>query len=177
MKKPQILVFASISRSVFRSVFTHFFAFSLGVWLTLGASSAYAQDRYQTTLNKEVKFMTSLSDDLALAQSQKKPLLIFFSQTDCSFCHNVRSQFLKALALDAKSGVIVREVMQGTAQSLGSEPADAFAKRMGVKFFPTVIIYDAQLKRLADPLIGSDTSGFYGLYLERAIEQSLAALN
>jgi thioredoxin-related protein len=138
--------------------------------------AAYAQDKYQDTLNKEVKFITNLQADLAQAKVQKKPLLILFSQVDCSFCHNVRSQFLKHLALDPKATVIVREVMQDTTQSLGVESANAFSKRMGIKFYPTVVIYDSQLKPLADPLIGSDTSGFYGSYLERAVDEAAAAL-
>lgn len=152
---------------------------ALGVVLTafFAQGAAQAQDAYQSTLNKEVKFMTSLSADRALAAAQKKPLLIFYSQTNCSFCHNVRSQFLKSLAANPASPVIVREIMQGTQQSLGEQSGDEFTKRMGIKFFPTVVIYNAQLKPLADPLIGSDTSGFYGLYLERAIEQAQAALN
>jgi thioredoxin-related protein len=137
---------------------------------------AQAQDIYQATLNKEVKFVIDLQADLALAKAQKKPLLILFSQVDCRFCHNVRSQFLKHIALDPKAPVIVREVMSGAGYSVGKETADAFYKRMGVKFFPTVVVYDSQLKALSEPLLGSDTSGFYGSYLDNAIEAAAVAI-
>jgi thioredoxin-related protein len=142
--------------------------------LMLGA--VQAQDIYQATLNKEVKFITDLQADLALAKAQKKPLLILFSQVDCRFCHNVRSQHLKHIALNSKSPVIVREVMAGAGHSVGKESADALYKRLGIKFFPTVVLYDSQLKPLSEPLLGSDTSGFYGAYLDSAIEAAVAAI-
>ena len=131
--------------------------------LLLGVANA--QDIYQATLNKEVKFITDLQADLALVKAQRKPLLILYSQVDCRFCHNVRSQHLKHIALDAKAPVIVREVMSGAGHSIGKETADGFYKRMGIKFFPTVVLYDSQLKALSEPLLGSDTSGFYATYL------------
>jgi thioredoxin-related protein len=134
-----------------------------------------AQDIYQATLNKEVKFITDLQADLALAKAKKKPLLILFSQVDCRFCHNVRSQHLKHIALNTKSPVIVREVMAGAGHSVGKESVDALYKRLGVKFFPTVVLYDSQLKAISEPLLGSDTSGFYGAYLDNAIETAVAA--
>lgn len=142
--------------------------------LVLGVANA--QDIYQATLNKEVKFITDLQADLALAKAQRKPLLILFSQVDCRFCHNVRSQHLKHIALDAKAPVIVREVMSGAGHSIGKETADAFYKRMGIKFFPTVVLYDSQLKPLAEPLLGSDTSGFYASYLDNAIESAVKSV-
>jgi thioredoxin-related protein len=117
-----------------------------------------------------------LASDLKLAKAQNKPLLILFSQSDCRFCHNVRSQHLKHIATQAKAPVLVREVMHDTPQTLGAESASAFTKRMGIKFFPTVMLYDPSLKPLADPLLGSDTSGFYGAYLDAAIEGAVAAM-
>jgi thioredoxin-related protein len=138
--------------------------------------SLNAQDIYQATLNKEVKYITDLQVDLALAKAQKKPLLILFSQVDCRFCHNIRSQHLKHIALDPKAPVIVREVMSGAGQSVGKETADALYKRLGIKFFPTVVLYDSQLKALSEPLLGSDTSGFYGAYLDNAIDAAVASM-
>ncbi len=152
------------------------------LWLSLSgvANFVQAQDIYQTTLDKEVKFMRDLQADLALAKVQKKPLLILYSQVDCRFCHNVRSQHLKHFALDSKAPVIVREVMSGAGHSIAkgahAESADAFYKRMGIKFFPTVVLYDGQLKPISEPLLGSDTSGFYGAYLDNAIEAAVAAV-
>jgi hypothetical protein len=58
---------------------------------------------------------------------------------------------------------------------VGKESVDALYKRLGIKFFPTVVLYDSQLKALSEPLLGSDTSGFYGAYLDNAIEAALAA--
>jgi thioredoxin-related protein len=136
----------------------------------------HAQDIYHATLNKEVKFITDLQADLALAKAQKKPLLILFSQVDCRFCHNVRSQYLKHIALDPKAPVIVREVMSGAGHSVGKESVDALYKRLGIKFFPTVVLYDSQLKAISEPLLGSDTSGFYGAYLDNAIEAALTTI-
>ncbi len=152
------------------------------LWLSLFSmpNLAQAQDIYQATLDKEVKFMRDLQADLALAKAQKKPLLILYSQVDCSFCHNVRSQHLKHLAINPKAPVIVREVMSGAGHSIAKgnnpESADAFYKRMGIKFFPTVVLYDSQLKAISEPLLGSDTSGFYGAYLDNAIDAAVAAI-
>jgi thioredoxin-related protein len=154
----------------------------LCLWLCVGSltNGCAAQDAYQATLDKEVKFIRDVQGDLALAKAQRKPLLILYSQADCRFCHHVRSQFLKHLALDVKAPVLVREVMSGSGYSVGKgahfETADAFYKRMGIKFFPTVVLYDSQLNALTEPLLGSDTSGFYGAYLDNAIEAAVAKL-
>ena len=163
------------TRVLSRSVVTRAALMAWVLAMTIFSISVSAQDRYQDSLDKEVKFVRDLQADLALSKSQRKPLLIFYTQVNCPFCHNVRSQHLKHIALDAKAPVIVREVMSGAGHSVGKETADAFYKRMGIKFFPTVVLYDSQLKALSEPLLGSDTSGFYASYLGSAIDSSVAA--
>ncbi len=51
-----------------------------------------------------------------------------------------------------------------------------FGKRLGIRSVPTVIVFDAEGKAAAEPVVGLAAADFYGAYLERAVEQGLAKM-
>ena len=52
----------------------------------------------------------------------------------------------------------------------------AFAARYKARVAPTVIMLDAQGRALADPIVGAGMAGFYGAFLDRALERAKNAL-
>jgi len=109
-----------------------------------------------------------------------KVLVLLFSQPDCHYCDQVRTDFLLPLQHQQRPELAIRELkIPGSGDVL--DPlnerlsADAFARRYAISFFPSVLMLSMQGDALAAPLIGISSPDFYGYYLDQAIEQALAA--
>ena len=119
-------------------------------------------------------------DDLrALAAQVKRdrqPLLLFFSTPGCPYCAQVRRNYLAPRVREgARSGVTIREVEITASRSfpgLDGRPVSesAFAARYEVRMVPVVLLVDAAMKPLAEPLVGIGAADFYEGLLVEAIE-------
>lgn len=114
---------------------------------------------------------------LAAVARDKRPLLLFFSTPGCPYCREVRRGYLRPRVQEGpeSSGVAIREVEITSGRRLLDENGQSvteaqFAVRFGVKVVPHVLLVDARLRSLGEPLIGIDASGFYEGYLQSAIE-------
>ncbi|MCX8116282.1 MAG: hypothetical protein N3D71_14645, partial [Burkholderiaceae bacterium] len=116
---------------------------------------------------------------LARVRRERVPLLLFFSTPGCPYCIEVRRNYLAPRARDARAGVLIREVDIVSQRSFidadGKPITEArFAARFGARVVPVVLLVDANLTPLGDPLIGLDGAGFYEAYLANAIEAVVA---
>lgn len=109
--------------------------------------------------------------------------VVLFSLPDCPYCVAVRQAYLPALPDDPRFGerVRIREVGIGSTKQLvdfdGQKASHAdVARRLKVKFAPTVLFLDAGGQPRAEPLLGGDSVGFYGGYLEKRVMQALEAI-
>ncbi len=117
--------------------------------------------------------------EAAPAVRSGQPLLILFSMPDCSYCPDVRDNYLRPLAREASakpgSVPVVREVdITSTEKLLDFEgkavESRQFSRRYQVKATPTVLLLDERGQPLAQPLVGAGMAGFYGAYLDSALE-------
>ena len=121
-----------------------------------------------------------------LHQADGRPDLLYvvlFSLPDCPYCVAVREAYLPALPHDPRFGerVRIREVGIGSTKQLvdfdGQKASHAdVARRLKVKFAPTVLFLDTDGRPRAEPLLGGDSVGFYGGYLEKRVMQALEAI-
>lgn len=121
-----------------------------------------------------------------LHQADGRPDLLYvvlFSLPDCPYCVAVREAYLPALPHDPRFGerVRIREVGIGSNKTLvdfdGEKTSHAdVARRLKVKFAPTVLFLDTDGRPRAEPLLGGDSVGFYGGYLEKRVMQALEAI-
>ncbi len=132
--------------------------------------------------------MLRFADDLeatgAEARARRVPVMLVFTESTCPYCARAKRNHLAPLAVSRDYGdkVIVREVdvkrevrmkdFSGAAVT----PA-AFARRYAVRVVPTVMVVDADGRRLAEPIAGLIIEDFYQLYLERAVDAARTALN
>ena len=107
--------------------------------------------------------------------------VVLFSLPDCPYCVAVRDAYLPALLDDPRfrGRVRIREVSIGSPRLLKDFNGDRIshadiARRYKVKFAPTVLFLDAQGQPRADALLGGDSVGLYGGYLENRVTQGLA---
>lgn len=130
--------------------------------------------------------MLARIDDLrtlaAQVEREKMPLLLFFSLPGCPYCHEVRRGYLAPrAAIGVAAGVIVREVdITSTRRFVGLDGTPVseaeFATRLGARFTPVVLLVDARMRPLADPLVGIVSASFYEAYLQGAIDTATRRL-
>lgn len=124
-------------------------------------------------------FLRDARHDGELARRSGHPLVILFSMPDCSYCPEVRNNYLSPLAREAAarpgSAPLAREVDITSRDSLIDFDGKAvesrqFARRYQVKATPTVVFLDERGQPLTPALVGSGMAGFYGAYLENALD-------
>lgn len=114
-------------------------------------------------------------------ERQGRPLLLFFTTPGCPYCREVRRNYLMPRAAQADGGgVVIREVnILGDRTFAGPDGVRlterALAARFDVAAVPVVLLVDAQLRPLAEPLPGLNAA-FYESYLQNRIEAATARL-
>jgi thioredoxin-related protein len=112
-------------------------------------------------------------------QRQGRPLLLFFTTPGCPYCREVRRNYLAPRAAQADGGgVLIREVDILSDRSFAGPDGRrlterALAMRFEVVAVPVVLLVDAQLRPLAEPLLGLNPA-FYESYLQARIDEATA---
>lgn len=128
--------------------------------------------------------LTSLLEDLNLANQTKRPLMLVFSTSHCGYCTQVKEDFVQPMLINKayEAKVIIRlvEVDDGgpiVGADGGRIARSELAEHFGVDFFPTVLFVGPKGEEVAKRLIGITTVDFYGGYLDRAIAQAGQRMN
>ncbi len=124
-------------------------------------------------------------DDLraisAQVRKQQRPLLLFFSIPSCPFCLEVRRTHLAPRLLEPDRGPLIREIEISSRRTFirldGQSTTEYdFANSHNVRMVPHVVLVDADMKPLGEPMIGIGVSDFYGAYLDDAIDSATRKL-
>lgn len=123
----------------------------------------------------------NLAQVAAAARAQRVPVLIAFMQRSCPYCAIARRDYLVPMQSGPqwRNRVLIREIEtdRGTPMHDFAGTATthrAYARSLGIKRVPTLIVFDADGKPAAAPLVGLLSDDFYGLYIEQAVEAGLA---
>lgn len=123
--------------------------------------------------------LADLRREAAAANARGLPLTVLISRSDCTFCHEVRVQYL---APKAREGSMVavelvsdfrRTVRMADGRTLSN--ADA-VRALGGRFFPTVVFLSAEGRQLAEPIVGAGKGGFYEAFLDDALTEAKGKL-
>jgi thioredoxin-related protein len=130
-----------------------------------------------------VPYATDLAKDAALARAHHTALLVVFVGKDCSYCETVLNDFLIPMSRNPEyqSKVLMRRVATSSNRDLkdfsGQDMTQQqFAGFNGVYLVPTVMLFDDKGNPLTKPLVGLTTVDYYGMFLDRAIDQALNKL-
>jgi hypothetical protein len=122
--------------------------------------------------------------DARRAQLEGKPIVLMFSFPGCSFCHDVRQNYLIPLLRDLpmEDRPIIREIeITSTQNFIGFDGVridhQSFAKKLSVRFAPTVMFLDPQGRLLTQPIVGGDVTGLYGGVLDNAFAEAKQKLS
>ena len=145
---------------------------SILAWLPLAPACAAAP---------EPPLAADFAADARAAAESRVPILVFYTRDGCSWCEMARRSYLRPLAGDTQR-VMIREVaVDKTRQRLNGFDGRrtthaAFARERRVKLTPTLDFLDADGRRLVEPMVGVSLPDFYGVFIDRAIDESLAKL-
>ncbi|MBZ2209589.1 redoxin family protein [Massilia soli] len=146
------------------------------------ARYAQAQRPVAAAPGPAVPFAADLRQDSLAASRAGTPLVLFFTLPDCAYCHAVRQNYLAPLVRgEGGQRYTVREIVIGgkrRAAGLDGKTAShrELALRFKARFGPTVLFVDGAGNALAPPLIGGDTAGMYGAYLDNRLAAARARL-
>jgi len=131
----------------------------------------------------DVPPLTDLRADLAEAGERNIPVLVLFHTHGCGYCHYVMEDHLQPMVLSGQyvDRALLRQINVGDNDVLVDQDgreveAGDFARRMKVRFFPTVLILGPDARVLAEPLIGVANIDLYGTQLEYALQEAEAQL-
>ncbi len=127
-----------------------------------------------------VPLAQNLHTDGSRAEDGCKPLLLEFSDTDCSYCHLLEREVLNPTLLnrDYDARVLMRKLLLDSSTPLkdfdGNNHLTAaqLAQRYRVRVTPTLLFVDAGGRELTERMVGVTTLEMYGGYLDLALEAS-----
>lgn len=104
------------------------------------------------------------------------PLVVLYSQDNCSWCDKARSQ-LVPMSRDPKVSARFAQIDIDRSTPLtdfaGQRTSHSrFARDEGIRFTPMLVIYGPSGERLADPVVGMGAVDFYGDMVMKAIDQA-----
>ena len=127
--------------------------------------------------------VANLAADCALAKERRVPMLLFFNRVGCPYCERALREFLRPMANDPANAprVLFRQVETNKPVKMVDFKGDAtthrkFAAQYKIKLTPTIWFVDGDGNGLAEPIVGLTTPDYYGYYLDKAIEESLAKI-
>ena len=131
----------------------------------------------------EVKPLTDLRADTALAKALHVPILLLIHSPGCTYCHYVMEDHLKPMVLSGayEKRTLIRQLAADEAIELldmDGKPISAkdFARAMKVRFYPTIVFLDADGQPMAERLIGVANIDLYGTQLEYALQRAQAQM-
>lgn len=151
--------------------------------LATAFAAAFAPAFAQLPAAAQLLAADDLAQAAATAKARRTPVLIAFMEQSCPYCAIARRDYLLPLQTDPKwqNRVLVREVEVDRSTPMrdfsGAETTHrAYARSLGIKTVPTLIVFDASGERVAPPIIGLLADDFYRLYIEQAIDAGLTRM-
>ncbi len=123
---------------------------------------------------------TDLAADAQRMRAQRLPMVVLYSQADCSYCEQARI-YLVPMSGSTPASALFRQVDLDSDAALvdfagrrTSHREVARSQRVG--FTPTVVVYDAAGRELGERIVGMRLPDFYGQYIDNAIEAARTTL-
>lgn len=142
-------------------------------WLAAGAWPALAQ-----TPSAVLPAPRALSDELAAAVQQGRPLVVMVSLEGCIFCRIARQSHLAPM--HREGGAIVQVDMR-SAQAVRDFDGkmtthDELVRRWRISIAPTLLFFGPGGREVAERMEGAYQPDFYGPYLDDRLEKARAVI-
>lgn len=142
--------------------------------LLLASFSSFAD-----SADRKVIVVGNLQAVAKLAKQKKLPVMMFFAAEDCEFCDALEADYLAAMSLaeEYANKVIIRKIMVDAFDDVydfqGKQvSAEDLSAQFKVKVTPTIVLVNYHGDALTKKIIGYNRSGFFGAYLDEAIDEA-----
>ena len=133
--------------------------------------------------DRQVIVVENLQIVAKLAEQKQLPVLMFFAAEDCEFCEALEADYLSAMSLskEYENKVIIRKVMIDAYDDIydfkgNKVSAEDFSDTFNVRVTPTLLLVNHQGDALTKKIVGYNRSGFFGSYLDEAIDLANAKI-
>ncbi|MEW6693155.1 MAG: hypothetical protein AB1340_10020 [Pseudomonadota bacterium] len=130
----------------------------------------------------EVPALTDLRADLAQMRQRQLPMVLLVHAPGCGYCHYVLEEHLEPMILSGKyvDRALIRQLAAGAAELVDAGGRGVsgreFARSLGVRLYPTVLMLGPDGRVLGEPLVGVANTELYGTQLEFALQKAEARL-
>lgn len=128
----------------------------------------------------DVPMADSLRAEAKDAAGRKVPIMLLFTSPYCSYCEQVKAEYLGPMANDPayRGKVIIRQIEAGSDWTMvgfdGKKTTHGdFAASQKVAMVPTIKLVDANGRELAKPIVGMSIPDYYFGYIQAAMEEAL----
>jgi len=128
----------------------------------------------------DVPMADSLQAEAKDAAGRKVPIMLLFTSPHCSYCEQVKAEYLGPMVNDPayRGKVIIRQIEAGSDWTLvgfdGRKTTHGdFAASQKVGMVPTIKLVDARGRELAKPIVGMSIPDYYFGYIQAAMEEAL----
>lgn len=136
------------------------------------SSAAYARENdFSVAISSDFQ---TVADD---AKKRQLPVLMFFAAEDCEHCERLEADYLAGMSksTEYKDKVIIRKVMIDSDRDINDfsgkkVSAVAFSDQYKIRVTPTLMLVDHYGNKLTQKIVGYNRSGFFGAYLDEAID-------
>ena len=129
--------------------------------------------------NRQVIVVDNLYAVSKLAKQKQLPVMMFFAAEDCAFCDALEADYLSAMSLaeEYSDKVIIRKIMIDAYEDVYDFQGkyistEDFSEQFKVRVTPTLLLVNYQGESLTRKIIGYNRSGFFGAYLDEAIDEA-----
>lgn len=122
------------------------------------------------------------SRDAVLSRHNKMPILLLVSQTHCPFCVQIKKEILGPMVNSGEylKRLLIREIfidLGGTVRDFNGKVLANSDFALGYKVYltPTLLFLDADGNELVERIVGIQTPELFFFYVDRAVEEAIAA--
>lgn len=131
----------------------------------------------------EIPMADNFSEIGQLSKQQNIPLVVFVSREACPYCRTLRKSILKPMLAAGKfeqRAILVEVDLDRTGPVTGFEnsriTAQKFADYYRAGITPTLLFLDSEGREIGKRIVGISNLELYGFYLQKSIDEALAAL-
>ncbi|MCW8901585.1 MAG: thioredoxin fold domain-containing protein [Gammaproteobacteria bacterium] len=152
-------------------------------WMTARAVDRLPVQTEEALPHVALKSGADLATDAKEARNKQVPVLLFFSMEHCPFCNEVEEDYLKPMLRnsDYDGKVVIRKIKIDDNNFVKDfngqqrEP-DEFSDEYNVSMVPTLVLVNAQGKKLGPAIRGIRNSHYYSAELDDAIDASIVKI-
>jgi len=127
----------------------------------------------------EIKTVTDFSQLAKTARTKDKIIMLEVSASNCDYCELLEEEFIKPMLRSGDyNEVLIRKIEMDSVDTIKDFSGEAtnpdeFTRQLKIKLTPTLLFFDGHGNEISPRILGINSLGLYGGYLDEAIKLGL----